>query len=170
MSETRLPRSIFFAIIALALAQAIYNFPLLPETVASHFNASGVATGWMPKQAFFAVYAVMVLVACFVQFFVPFSIANLPNARVNLPHKDYWLAPAEREATMAYFKKSFAWFACALLLFEVLAMGLAIQANFNSPPQVPAVYMLTLVGAFLLYTIVWVILMVRHFSTVPPSV
>jgi uncharacterized membrane protein len=169
MSETRLPRSIFFAIIVIALAQAIYNFPLLPETVASHFNASGAANGWMPKPAFFAIYAVMILVACVVQFLVPLSIASMPNARVNLPHKDYWLAPAQREGTMAYFKKSFAWFGCALLLLEVLAMGLAIQANFNSPPRVPAVYMLTLVGAFLLYTIVWVILMVRHFSTVPPA-
>jgi uncharacterized membrane protein len=169
MSETRLPRSIFFAIIAIALAQATYNFPLLPETVASHFNASGVANGWMPKEAFFVVYAIMVLVACVVQFFVPYSIANVPNARVNLPHKDYWLAPAQRESTMAYFKKSFAWFGCALLLLEVLAMGLAIRANFNSPPRVSAVSMLTLVAAFLLYTIVWVILMVRHFSTVPPA-
>jgi uncharacterized membrane protein len=169
MSDRRIPRSIFAAIVAVALAQSIYNFPLLPDRLASHFNASGIPNGWMPKPAFFAIYAVMILIAAIVEFFVPLSIANTSSARINLPHKDYWLAPAQREGTMAYFKKSFAWFGCALLLLEVLAMGLAIQANFNSPPQLPAIPMMALVVGFVLYTIVWVILMFRRFSTIPPS-
>jgi len=170
MSNARLPRSIFLVIVVIALAQAIYNFPLLPDRVASHFNASGIPNGWMPKQAFFVVYAIMVLIAAVVEFFVPLSIARTSPARVNLPHKDYWLAPAQRQDTMDYFKKSFEWFGCALLLLEVLATGLAIRANLNSPPQLPAASVMPLVVAFILYTIVWVVLMIRHFSTVPPSV
>lgn len=169
MSGSRLPRLIFFAIVAIALAQAIYNFPLLPDRLASHFNAYGLPNGWMSKQAFFIVYAAMILVAAVPEFFVPYSIAHTSNARVNLPNKDYWLAPDRRASTMAYFEKSFAWFGCALLLLEVCAMGLAIQANFSSPPRLPAVPMMGLVVVFLVYTVVWVILMMRRFSTVPAS-
>jgi uncharacterized membrane protein len=169
MSGARLPRIIFFAIVAIALAQGIYNFPLLPDRLASHFNAYGAPNDWMPKQAFFVVYAVMVLVAAVPEFFVPFSIARTSDARINLPNKDYWLAPAQRAGTMAYFAKSFAWFGCALLLVEVLAMGLAIQANFGSPPRLAAAPMITLVAAFLLYTVVWIVLMTRRFSSVPAS-
>jgi uncharacterized membrane protein len=169
MSGSRLPRMIFFAIIVIAFGQSAYNFPLLPDRLASHFNAYGAPNGWMAKQAFFIVYAVMILVAAIPEFFVPYSIARTPNARVNLPNKDYWLAPAQRAGTMEYFEKSFAWFGCALLLLEVCAMGLAIQANFNSPPRLPAVPMLSLVVAFLVYTIVWVVLMMRRFSIIPTS-
>ncbi len=68
---------------------------------------------------------------------------------------------------MEYFEKSFAWFGCALLLLEVCAMGLAMQANFSSPPRLPAAPMMALIAAFLLYTIAWVILMIRRFSNVP---
>jgi uncharacterized membrane protein len=169
MSGARLPRIIFFAIVAIALAQGIYNFPLLPDRLASHFNAYGAPNGWMTKGAFFAGYAVMVLVAAVPEFFVPFSIARTSDARINLPNKDYWLSPTQRAGTMAYFEKSFAWFGCALLLVEVLVMGLAIQANFNSPPRLAAAPMITLVVAFLLYTIVWIVLMMRRFSSVPAS-
>ncbi len=98
MSGSRLPRTIFFAIIAIAIAQSIYNFPQLPDRLASHFNAYGVPNGWMPKQAFFIVYGVMILVAAIPEFFVPFSIAHTSNARVNLPNKDYLArsSPARR--------------------------------------------------------------------------
>ena len=167
MSGSRLPRTIFFAIIAIAIAQSIYNFPQLPDRLASHFNAYGVPNGWMPKQAFFIVYGVMILVAAIPEFFVPFSIAHTSNARVNLPNKEYWLAPAQRAGTMEYFEKSFAWFGCALLLLEVCAMGLAMQANVSSPPRLPAAPMMALIAAFLLYTIAWFILMIRRFSNVP---
>lgn len=169
MSGSRLPRFIFFTIIAIALAQAVYNFPLLPDRLASHFNASGLPNGWMSKQAFFIAYAVMILVAAIPEFYVPYSIANTSNARINLPNKDFWLAPAQRAGTMEYFEKSFAWFGCALLLVEVCAMGLAIQANFSSPPRLPATPILSLVAAFFVYTIVWIVLLTRRFSNVPPS-
>jgi uncharacterized membrane protein len=167
MSGARLPRIIFFAIIAIALAQSVYNFPLLPHRLASHFNASGLPNGWMSKQAFFIVYAVMVLVAAIPEFYVPFTIARASNARINLPNKDYWLAPAQRAGTMAYFEKSFAWFGCALLVLEVLAMGLAIQANFSSPPRLPAAPIVGLIVAFVFYNIAWIVLMMRRFSSIP---
>ena len=63
MSDTQLPKSIFFAIILVALAQGAYNFSLLPDRLASHFSASGVPNGWMTKPAFFIVYVAMVLIA-----------------------------------------------------------------------------------------------------------
>lgn len=169
MSGAKLPRIVFFAIILLALAQALYNFPLLPDRLASHFNASGIPNGWMPKQAFFVVYFVMIIVAAIPDFYVPYAISKTSNDRLHLPNKDYWLAPERRAETMAYFDKSLAWFGCALLLLEVLAMGLAIQANFSSPPQMPATPILVLIAAFVLYNILWIVLMFRRFSNVPDS-
>jgi uncharacterized membrane protein len=170
MSDTRLPRGIFLAIILVALAQAAYNFSVLPYRLASHFSASGVPNGWMTKQAFFIVYVAMVLIAAVVEFLVPLSITKSANPRLNMPHKDYWLAPGQRAETIAYVAKSLAWYGCAILLLEVLTMGLAIQANFSSPPRLPATPMMTLLISFALYNVFWITRMVRRFSSVPPTV
>src|SRR5580658_3464151 len=150
MSDTQLPKSIFFAIILVALAQGAYNFSLLPDRLASHFSASGVPNGWMTKPAFFIVYVAMVLIAAVVEFLVPLSITKCANPRLNMPNKDYWLAPGRRVETIAYIARSLAWYGCAILLLEVLTMGIAIQANFSSPPRLPAAPMMALLISFAL--------------------
>ena len=75
------------------------------------------------------------------------------------------LASLRREATFAYFRTSFAWYACAFLFMLVLAMGLAIQANFASPPRMAGGSALTLVGAFILFNLLWVLSLFRRFSS-----
>jgi uncharacterized membrane protein len=161
---TRLPKSIFGAIALCALAQAIVDFPQLPDRVASHFGASGTPNGWMSKPAFFAMYAVIIGLAAFVGFYAPRSIARKPRARINLPNKEYWLAPERREETFAFCARYFAWYGCALLLILVLAMGLAIQANFSSPPRLPTRPILAVIAGFVVFNLLWVIRMLRYFS------
>lgn len=163
---TRLPRSIFAAIVLAVVAQSIFSFPQLPERIASHFAASGAPNGWMTKEAFFVVYALMIAVAAFVEFFPAGFIARRSPARINLPHKEYWLAPERRAATNAYFTKYFAWYGCAVLLTEVLAIGLAIQANLNPPPRMPLVPIVATISGFVLFNVVSLIHLLRRFSKV----
>jgi uncharacterized membrane protein len=165
VSGTRLPWSIFSAIALCVVVQAIGAFPRLPERVASHFDSSGMPNGWMSKEAFFVVYAVMIGVSAFVGFYVPRQIEAKPPARINLPHREYWLAPVRRAATLAYLEGYFAWYACALLLILVLAMGLAIEANFTSPPRMATTPILLVIGGFVVFNVLAVIHLLRHFST-----
>jgi hypothetical protein len=99
-----------------------------------------------------------------VGFLAPRSIESKSPERLNLPNKEYWLAPERRDETFAFFRRRFAWYSCALLLILVLAMGLAIQANFSSPPRLPTGRILTIIVGFLLFNLVWVIGLIRHFS------
>ena len=165
MDGTRLPWSIFGAIALCSVAQAVSAFPRLPERVASHFDSSGMPNGWMSKEGFFVVYAVMIGVSAFVGFYVPRQIETKSPARINLPHREYWLAPDRRAETLAYLERYFAWYACALLLILVLAMGLAIEANFTSPPRMPSKPILLVIGAFVVFNVLSVIHLLRHFST-----
>ena len=160
---SRLPKGIFTAIVLAAVAQCLFSFPLLPDRLASHFGASGLPNGWMTKQAFFSVYALMIGLAALIEFYPARSIARSPF-RINLPNKDYWLAPERRVATCAFFEKYFAWYGCAFLLTEVLGMGLAIEANLNPPPQLTAGPIGAVILGFLLFNIVSVILLFRRFS------
>jgi uncharacterized membrane protein len=164
MGGTRLPRTVFGAIALCALAQAVVDFPQLPERIASHFGASGMPNGWMSKPAFFVVYAMMVGVAGLVGLLAPRSIAKKPLERINLPNKEYWLAPERRAHTLAVFERYFAWYSCALLLILVLAMGLAIQANFSSPPHMATGPIVSVIVGFVAFNVAWVVRMMRHFS------
>jgi uncharacterized membrane protein len=166
MARSRLPRAIFFAIALSALAQCVVDFPLLPERIASHFGASGAPNGWMTKQVFFLTYGVLIAVAALVGFYPARSIARTSPARINLPNKEYWLAPERRAATMAFFETHFAWYACILLLTEVLAMGLAIQANLNSPPRLANAPILSIILGFLAFNVAFVVRIFRRFSKI----
>lgn len=165
MPSLRIAQIAFAATAAVGAAQCALDYPQLPARMASHFGASGAANGWMTKQAFFGIYAAMIVVCALVGFLAPRKIEKSSPARINLPNKDHWLAPERREVTFAYFRASFAWYACALLVMLVLAMGMAIQANFSAPPRMESGSALTIVGAFVLFNLLWVISLFRRFST-----
>ena len=167
MSETpgsRIPHLIFGLIAFGAAAQCAFDYPQLPERMASHFGASGAANGWMTKPAFFAVYAAMVVLAAVVGYFAPRFIQKKSPDKINLPNKEYWLAPERRAQTFAYFETFFAWFGCAFLLLEVFAMGLAMRANFAAPPRLPTGPIISAIVAFVFFNIGAVFMMLRRFS------
>jgi uncharacterized membrane protein len=164
MSGTRIPRLLFFVIVLAAIAQCVHDFPLLPDRLASHFGASGIPNGWMTKSQFFITFAVVLLPALVVEFWVSHRIANRPDAKLRLPNKEFWLAPERRAETFAYFESFFAWYGCAFLFVEVFAMGLAMRANFDTPPRLPTGPIVSVLAGFVLYNIAAVIAMYRRFS------
>ena len=164
MSDPRVPKNLFFVILAAGFLQCLHDFPLLPERMASHFAASGNANGWMTKSQFLMTYAVILLPALFLEFRLHRKLAKTPDKKLNLPNKEYWLAPERRAETFAYFENFFAWYGCAFLLLEVFEMGLAMRANFLSPPQIATVPIVSAIVVFLVFNIVWVVAMFRRFS------
>jgi uncharacterized membrane protein len=164
MSGTRLPKSLFVVILGVALAECIRDFPLLPNRLASHFGPSGTPSGWLTKPQFFTLYAGLIVLAASVGFLAPLTIAKTPASKINLPYKEYWLAPERRAETLAAFERYFAWYGCIFLLLEVLTMQLVIQVNFRTAPRLPTGPILFLISAFVLFNIVSVITMFRRFS------
>ncbi|MGO9642922.1 MAG: DUF1648 domain-containing protein [Candidatus Acidiferrales bacterium] len=169
MPSARLPRSLFFAIALVAFVRLTYLYPLLPDVMASHFGASGAANGWMPKSMFFLVYALSVALGVVVVFVPARTIAKAPVSSINLPNKDYWLAPGRRAETVAFFERKFAWFGCVLLLLEAIVLDFGCTANFQTPPNLPVRIVVPCIVLFVLYAIGWVIHLTRHFSAPVPS-
>jgi uncharacterized membrane protein len=164
MRDAREPRTLFFVIFLCAAVLAVHDYPLIPDRVASHFSASGAANAWMSKPLFFAFYAGAVVIAFVVEFFVPRTLANSPKSRMNLPNKEYWLAPNRRDKTIGYLQRRFAWYGCAFLGLEVCAMEMAIRANMRAEPELPLGPVLLLLGAFLAFNVIWMVGMFRHFA------
>src|ERR1700749_4907397 len=71
------------------------------------------ANGCQTKSQFFIVELVMLGVCLLIGFGIPFIISIAPPSMINLPNKEFWLAPIRRDHTISIFRIHMAWFACA---------------------------------------------------------
>jgi serine/threonine-protein kinase len=135
----------------------------LPERVASHFNLDGRADGWMSRGA----YLIFVggLPACFAAFFWFVSHATIYFPKlVNLPRRDYWLAPERREFTAALLLNRLLWLAVVVTVFFAGLHILTVKANHKFPSQLPMGGLLALVMGLLIALLVWVAALLMRFA------
>jgi ABC-type Fe3+ transport system permease subunit len=136
----------------------------LPERVAAHFDGSGRPNGWMSRTAHLRFMAVFGLAF---PLFVPaivYASRFLPDQLYNLPHRDYWLAPARRTDTMAYLFRHSLWFAPMALCFALGIHFSIIHANSLARTHLSTVSVLALAGCFLAGTVIWGVSLIRHFN------
>jgi uncharacterized membrane protein len=170
MDDSRLPTIVYLLMLTMGLLNWAHVYPQLPATMASHFSAHGVANGWAPKSAFFGIMAFCAGLSAFVGFFVPRQISTRPASKLNLPNKDYWLAPEQREDTWRFIRAQMIWFACALLFVLLFGSSQAINANLPSVGRFNSEAMLAVMLGFGLFCALWIALFLRRFYTVPPAV
>jgi uncharacterized membrane protein len=153
---------VFLALIAATLAQMAWYYPRLPTRVASHFDAAGRANAFMPKDAFFVVHLAVLALMALVFLVTPAFIARLPPAMMNLPNKDYWLAPERRAHTVRKLESLLIGFGNVMLLFLLLVFRAAMQANLLPSPHLSGRIwvLLILLGGF---AITWTVRLVRAF-------
>src|SRR5882724_8354599 len=148
MKNFRVPQMVFLLIALGAILGFAMYYPQLPERVASHFDANGHPNGWQTKSMFTTFFYGAIGIASVVGFIVPILIGLLPSAAINLPNKEYWLAPERREASIQFIQDQMTWFGCALLLFLSVAIFAAIQANLIPNPIMDATAFFITLGAF----------------------
>lgn len=141
-------RVAFAVLLAIALVQALVYYPQLPDRLASHFDAAGHANGWSSKGAYFALQAFILLVmtGCFGA--LPAWLERAPTTLLNLRHKDYWLAPERRVATLARVASALTWFGCVALVLVTSVTSLVIRFNLSREQVLPAAPIWTLLGGF----------------------
>jgi hypothetical protein len=141
----------------------------LPTQVASHFNAAGEPDAWMPTENYLQFIALFGAVLPLVWVVLPQLLRFLPVQMINLPNRDYWLAPARRAQSLGWLARHFLWFAC---LQVGLAGGIHLVvflANRVAPPQMSTPYMIVVIALFLVGAGGWVLTMVRHFQRGVPA-
>ncbi len=110
----------------------------LPAHIATTFASDGTAVATMPKSAALAVSIVVLVTIVSLLSLAPFLFRRLPHAFVNLPHRDHWLAPERRDATLAALTTWSHGFTCATTLFLVWVQHLVLTANRAPQPRLPA--------------------------------
>jgi uncharacterized membrane protein len=147
MHRLRLPFGILFALCGLMIAQFIYFYPHLPETVASHFDASGAPNGWMSKAAFLAIMVFVTMLSVGSTAGVALLLPHLQDS-INIANKQYWLAPERRDQTMAFIASSMLWIACAVLVLLIVINYFVLRMNVDGT-KVLALPMIPTLVAFL---------------------
>jgi uncharacterized membrane protein len=167
MQNSGLPKLIYGLSAAVGLLYFSLLYPQLPDPMASHFNASGAATAWMPKSGFFFLILVVTIAAGVPIFLVPMSMAKLPNDKINLANKEYWLAPERRDATIEYMGIQMGWFGCALLALLFCGLYNAVAANLSPRHTFDSGSFYIALGAFFAFILFWLVRLLSHFARVP---
>jgi uncharacterized membrane protein len=154
---------VFLGLLGLAFLRFAQRYAHLPSVVASHFGAGGRPNGWMNKQDFLWMSLVMVGVATIVGFIAPLLVERLPPSLINLPNKEYWLAPERRAETLATFGKWMEWFGSGLIGFFTYVYELVFDANIEHRGLSEGPFLIGLV-LFMGFALGWSIAFLRRFS------
>ena len=153
----------FLILTALAALQIVFYYPKLPAVVASHFDGLGAPNGWSSKEAFFGLYAVIVLMLYGVFGWMPIWIENRPGKSMKIPNRDYWLAPERKAETWAFFRRQMMLMGNLHLGLGIIAIQLAILANFKAEPRLHPAIGWALAIYFILFA-VWLVYFFLHFK------
>src|SRR5262245_12841102 len=103
--------TLFLALIAFVSVFVWNTTASLPAVVASHFGASGLANGYMPRGTYLTVLLLVVIGGPLLLAYLPYSISRKRVTRLNVPHRSYWLAPQRVAGTQAFLWHHGLWFA-----------------------------------------------------------
>ena len=139
----------------------------LPELVASHFVASGVANGFMPKASYVRFMILLIVGLPSLLAFVPVLGLNTPNVRINLPNRDYWLTPARRPETIKVIQGFMVRVAALLVVFLAYVHWLVVRANELVVPNMSAPGIIGGLVAFVFAMLIWMVFFVGYFRNIP---
>jgi hypothetical protein len=141
-----------------------FHWQHLPDRVASHFNGSGVADGWMSRDAnFFLSAGILVgLTASFA--LLGFMMRRLPGRWINLPNKGYWLAPDRADTTRGSLA-TWCWvFGTLLNVFLLFVFHMVFLANTADPVAMNNTAMMAGLLVYLVVSLGSVVALLLRFS------
>lgn len=144
--------------IALALCLRVASvWGELPDTMASHFGAGGVANDHMSKVPFFLFMAASAGGSIAIVFASAFFIRRIPSRWINLPNREYWLATDERrEIALDCVVRPLAWIGLLTAALLAVAVELTLRANLEQINFANDVFIVLLIGYFVLVAAVLV--------------
>ena len=164
----RFPRG-FLLLAACAAAFIWLTSRGLPSVVASHFEANGYANGFTTRGGYVGLMLVFVAGVPTLLVTVMYIGLGRPNARINLPNRDYWLAPERRTETVAYLRAHMARFAVALMALLCYVHWLVVRANQAQPPRLASPWVNGGLAVFIIFAVLWTRTLLRRFRARPPG-
>lgn len=148
---------------AVGIGQIALGYEGMPETIASHFDANGVANGWSSRESFATQMVVLHLFLTTVFVCIGALLPRIPDSLINLPHKDVWLAPERRKETLAWTTDRLAWLGAAVQLLFCAVTQLSLRASGDAEKALPPWTHWALLAGFFAFMASWLVGFFRRF-------
>ena len=124
--------------------------PDLPNQVASHFDANGVANGWSSKSGFLWMHLLLQSGTAGFMLGIAYLSPWIPDALWNLPHKEYWLHPDRRTESLRTTKSLLVFIAGTTGVFLSVIFHEIYVANLKRLGRLPTTYVWVPLAVYIL--------------------
>jgi uncharacterized membrane protein len=162
--KSLMPAVLILGLLMMAnVVEALSLYPVLPDRVATEFGASGEAGNWQSKQAFLLLHLGVALgIGLAVTPLLYVAVRFGPARLIDMPHKEYWLAPVRQQQSRWTVFVYVVWMMDLTLAFLATVFWQVGRANLSPPPSLGWGFWVCLAG-FLAGTAVWVACFYRRF-------
>ena len=164
MMKLLLPTGILLVLYLHLVAFVLDSAGRLPERVATHFDIAGRPNGWMSRDMAtdFTLGVGLFLPALTISMMALTS--RIPVSFVNIPNRDYWLAPERRRETGATLLRFGLWLSCLEVLLVTVMHGLIVTANNRADGvRLDGTGIAWALGGFAVGIAFWIVLLRRRF-------
>jgi uncharacterized membrane protein len=154
-------RSFLLAILSTAILWVSFagfvwlTAPQLPDRVAVHFGAHGQPNGWMTRDQHVLLFLAAGLGVPTLVLGIFALIRRLQGRGLNVPNKEYWLAPERRQETLDFILRQGFWYAGLFTAFFAAIHWSIVMANRQAPVSLPATLIAWIASGFLSASAVW---------------
>jgi hypothetical protein len=163
MKTSRIPAIVFALLLTGYVVFLCCTVSLLPQRMATHFDASGHPNGWMSRSSAVVFQGVIGLILPLIIAAAFCTLKFVPTRGINFPHRDFWFAPERRGETCTYLSRQGLWLANLLVALQGMVWYQLIESNAKSIPQLSSSGFLVTLGVFGAVMIVWVMRLFSHF-------
>jgi uncharacterized membrane protein len=157
------PLIAFLLLLFLAVAYILFTADSLPARVASHFVADGSANGYMPRSGYLTLMLALIVCLPLLLVLLQGVLRFIPQRFLNLPNREYWLAPERRAATLAFIQNHGVYVGILLVVFLGFVHGLVVLANNQQPPHFSVRLFTAGLLLYFLAMLVWMAAFFIHF-------
>jgi len=127
----KMSKLIFVSLFFIFYGLLVYTYFILPENVAVHFSLGGDSNGWMSKVAYIITFGFMGTFSSLLVILSFYKFRSSTKNTINLPNRDYWLAPERFQQTIFDLMNFGIWFANVTLIIFIEAGFLILDANMH---------------------------------------
>ena len=159
----RYARALFIIVLLACVLETVRLWFLSPDIMAAHFNIQGTPDRFVSKLEFFGFEAQTVLVVIAAGLVIQVLPFILPVGWMNIRHREYWLSPERRAATVDRLSSFGA--ALSTIIFLVIQAGfeLAVFANLQKPIVFAAQVMTPFIAGFIILSLAMIFWLGRSF-------
>jgi signal peptidase I len=136
----------------------------LPARLADHFDGDGHANGWISRSGYQLIMGMLPLSFIALFLLIGFLVRTLPETSINVPRRDFWLAPEHRGQLHALVLRRLAWLAWLLMIFFGILNWLVMRANDLNPPHLGGGSLITITIGIMLSIMIWLVSFVVRLS------